>query len=134
MTCIQTLFSEIEAGKYYALTSSATLIEVLEESERVLDEVMDGRKGEFLDASLPVMSLARDIRKKIRIPVAGGKPRQLDLPDCIHIATAKLYDCECLITVDSKSMLVAQADIDRYFKVKLKQPCEVTDAQLVLQV
>ncbi|CAN5424772.1 hypothetical protein BH11ARM1_BH11ARM1_05880 [soil metagenome] len=133
-TCIQTLFGDIESGAIYALTSAATLVEVLEGSEAVLDQAMDGRKGEFLDASLAVMALAREIRKKIKVPVQGGKPKLLDLPDCIHIAKARLYDCECLVTVDTKTMLVVAAEITRHFKVILKQPCDLITSQYLLNM
>ncbi|HWD38635.1 MAG TPA: hypothetical protein VG944_07285 [Fimbriimonas sp.] len=133
---IDNLFSEIEAERMYAVSGTVLMAELLDNSFDLIDKVLDGIKGELIDGSGPIMSLARTIRKKTRRrhPDKPNVFQFLDLPDCIHIATASIYKCDCLVTTDGISgaefsMIGLSSVILREFGVEIVTPMQVIAQQ-----
>lgn len=135
ITSIHTLMADIQSGKVYAVVPTIIAVELLDGSMAKLEPLCDGRKGEFVDADLPITTLARTVRTKITRKEKGG-PKLLSVPDAIYIATAIHYKCDCLVTTDGlgnnkHSPLSAADDIKKTFKLRVCHPIDAVDQKVL---
>ena len=133
---IKTLLAQIERGDDYAIVSTIIETELLDGSLEILEPLCDTRKGEFVDVDRPIAALARKIRNKIVRKAAKEATKVLDLPDCVYLATAIIYDCDCFVTIDGlgnnkHSPLSAADQIKREFKLRVCSPVDAVDQQVL---
>jgi predicted nucleic acid-binding protein len=99
---LTSLFNQIDNGTYTAVSSELTLAEVL------IKPLMDNNPNlqqtytEILQSSDSLTLANIDRHILIEAAMIRASSNAIHLPDAIHLATAKLYQCSCFITNDKR--------------------------------
>jgi len=96
----RSLFSAVEQGKYKAITSSLTLLEVMAGPLRYGEESLVHEYVELI-TTFPNLIL-HDMNQNVACRAAYFRASGIKPPDSIHAATAVVYKADYFITEDSR--------------------------------
>jgi len=94
------LFSSIERGKYKAMTSCLTLLEVMAGPIKCGEESLAQEYAELI-ATFPNLVL-HDMNQDVACRAAYFRASGIKPPDSIHAATAVVYKADYFITEDKR--------------------------------
>jgi len=125
---VQRLMSEIDTGSVFAIMPATIAIELLDDAIDLLLRRNDNRKCRIVEVDIKTARLARDIRNKFTRKTRDAI-KQLELPDCIYVATAIHYECEALVTRDGEgnrrhNLLNVANEVRREYGIKILHPME----------
>lgn len=100
------LLTAIEDGEFAGVTSELTLAEILVRPLQQGDYDLAQRYQSVISPSIGFDVAAVDRAVLIEAAALRGARKSLRLPDAIHVATARLSACACMVSDDRRLPLV----------------------------
>jgi predicted nucleic acid-binding protein len=94
------ILNAVERDEFFAVTSELTLAEALVGPIQKGDDELAGYYHEILSSASEFEVAAVERRVLIEAATLRAVTRSLRMPDAIHVATARLHDCQFLVSDD----------------------------------